>query len=126
MEYVSMSNSGLAAVREATRIWLHKADNATTLAKDIGCSQEMLQRFADGKAELPREIIDRLTPHLWGDTQHLDHDADILRVTNKTAKIPLGTPPDPTNVGSTKWVQQPIRPFEKTDKKYNPKTKTFE
>jgi hypothetical protein len=81
--------TGTDLVRAALRGRNHK-QNTSGFARDLGLSADTLEQFAEGRVELPAEILQKLVRALWGDSTDFDAGANALRPSNREPPRPLG------------------------------------
>jgi hypothetical protein len=72
-----------------------RKNNLSTLARDLGISNEALYSFAIGSTTLAADRLQVLAFHLWGGNTEFNPECNLLRPARKAAPRPLGNHPPP-------------------------------
>lgn len=81
---------GLDIIREAV---LARRSVWATLARDCSVALDLLDAFANGRADIPDPNLDLIVKWVWNDNIEYNSEADALQPVQKPVPRSLGTPP---------------------------------
>lgn len=81
---------GLQLIREAVAA---RASVHAIMARDCGVAIDLLDAFANGRANIPAENLDWIVKWVWNDQIEYNAEADALQPVQKPEPRSIGTPP---------------------------------
>jgi len=89
--------TGLTIIREALTA---RASQQAIIAKDCGLSTDRLETFAQGRADLPADILARVVKFIWNGFVEYNPQLDLLQPVPQPPPRSVGVPPPPLKIAT--------------------------
>jgi len=96
--------TGLQIIREALE---SRKSQMAVMARDCGCSMDILDSFSQGRATLPPAILDRVVRFIWNGFIVYNAEADVLQAVPQDPPRSVGVPPPPLKIATLPFTNGP-------------------